>query len=262
MAVQSKMAWSKYIDYNSTFYENQARSGGAIHHNDSLTVTNSTFVGNVSTASSGSAIRTHSGNLFLRNSIFSGNSGGDACDPYQPGYIRQSVNNYVDDGTCKATYSSDDGPINLGALTGSPAYYPLLAGSAAIDAADSNYCPTTDQAGTARPIGNACDIGAHETTAEPPTATATATTTPTATSTLGSQGQRQEATDTPAPPISSQGVYGLTLASNSAGELQVSWMPPGSRPTPIASTGRKLARPSRPGPPATAMPSRLARPTP
>ena len=321
---------------NSTFYENRARFGGAIHHNSSLTLTNSTFVGNVSAF--GSAIRSSGGFLWLRSSIFSGNSGGPACYHSKPDRLTSGFDNYVDDGSCGETYTSDDGPINLGALTGSPAYYPLLAGSLAIDAADNNYCPATDQAGTARPIGNGCDIGSHETTAEPPmrtatatatithtsTATATATTTPTAATDtpaapesefcvfvgpgaywlftgnrflsgyipiypgsncehfeitetsigdngyvytsagqaaaaalcaaghndgstytvmqqafntdvwqctpLGSQGQQQAATDTPAPPISSQGVYGLTLASNSAGELQVSWDAPGQSP--------------------------------
>ena len=63
-----------------------------------------------------------------------------------------------------------------------------------------------------------------------PPVTDTPTASPTATATLGSQGQQQAATDTPAPPISSQGVYGLTLASNSAGELQVSWDVPGQSP--------------------------------
>ena len=45
---------------------------------------------------------------------------------------------------------------------GSPAYFPLLAGSPAIDAADDGYCPATDQIGTVRPQGGGCDIGAIE----------------------------------------------------------------------------------------------------
>ena len=126
---------------NSTFYDNSARYGGAIHHNDTLTVTNSTFVGNTVTEI-GPAIRTAiSGHLQLRNSLLSGNNGLFACAPNHATLIWQSVNNYIDDGTCMATFSSDDGPINLGARTGSPAYYPLLAGSVAIDAANENRCP-------------------------------------------------------------------------------------------------------------------------
>jgi hypothetical protein len=38
----------------------------------------------------------------------------------------------------------------------------LLAGSPAIDAADTAFCPTTDQRGHARPFGAGCDIGAFE----------------------------------------------------------------------------------------------------
>ena len=45
---------------------------------------------------------------------------------------------------------------------GSPAYFPLLADSRAIDAADDDYCPDTDQIGTARPQGAGCDVGAIE----------------------------------------------------------------------------------------------------
>ncbi len=55
----------------------------------------------------------------------------------------------------------------LGSLTGSPAYYPLLAGSPAIDAASSAHCLPEDQRGVSRPAGRACDIGAYERAAEP-----------------------------------------------------------------------------------------------
>ncbi len=56
---------------------------------------------------------------------------------------------------------------------GSPPYYPLLAGSPAIDAADTDKCdelnPKVDQRGAARPDGTACDIGAYEGVWYPPT---------------------------------------------------------------------------------------------
>lgn len=45
---------------------------------------------------------------------------------------------------------------------GSPAYFPLLEDSPAIDAADDEYCPETDSIGTPRPQGAGCDIGAYE----------------------------------------------------------------------------------------------------
>ena len=38
----------------------------------------------------------------------------------------------------------------------------ILSGSPAIDAAANATCPSTDQRGTSRPKGAACDIGAYE----------------------------------------------------------------------------------------------------
>ncbi|MBE3065925.1 MAG: hypothetical protein IMZ73_00635, partial [Chloroflexi bacterium] len=68
--------------------------------------------------------------------------------------------------TCNsiATIASDP---NLGSLTGSPAYFPLNAGSPAIDAGDNAICSASpvnglDQRGIARPQGVYCDIGSFE----------------------------------------------------------------------------------------------------
>jgi hypothetical protein len=55
----------------------------------------------------------------------------------------------------------------------------LLAGSPAIDAADDVSCQPVDQRGAPRPAGIACDIGAYERDATPPTATPPPTLTPT-----------------------------------------------------------------------------------
>ena len=96
--------------------------------------------------------------LNLRNTIIAGNSGGDCF-----GRLNENINNLIADGSCFAVLSGD--PM-LGELVapedGSPAYYPLLEGSPAIDAADDEYCPDTDMLGAARPQGAACDIGAYE----------------------------------------------------------------------------------------------------
>ena len=111
-----------------------------------------------------------------RNSLIANNSNGDCGGVYN---TSRFSNNYIGDGSCSAHLSrSEDGAPNLGALTGSPAYYPLLAGSPAINAARADYCPTTDQAGAARPIGAACDIGAHESSASATAATETTSPTP------------------------------------------------------------------------------------
>jgi hypothetical protein len=50
----------------------------------------------------------------------------------------------------------------LGDYGGPTPTLPLLAGSPAINAAGGTACPPTDQRGTTRPFGTACDIGAFE----------------------------------------------------------------------------------------------------
>ena len=146
-----------------------------------LTITNSTLFNNLN-----GGLRRAGGTVKLRNSIISGSGSrhGDCV-----GTISQKVANYIADGSCSSALSSADGAIKLGALTGSPAYYPLLDGSPAIDTANGDHCPEVDQAGTARPSGSACDIGAYErfvapaTATDRPTPTNTSTNTPTDTPT-------------------------------------------------------------------------------
>ena len=128
-------------------------------------------------ASSGDGLRRDSGALKLRNSIIASSSGADCA-----GTLAENDSNYIEDDSCSPALSNADGAINLGALTGSPAYHPLGVGSPAIDAGSSSHCPDEDQAGTARPVGAGCDIGAHE-RAAPPTATPSFTATLTATAT-------------------------------------------------------------------------------
>ena len=133
--------------------------------------------------STGDGLRADSGPVRLRNSIIAGSSGADCAAT-----LSENVSNYIEDGTCSAALSSDDGAINVGALTGSLAYHPLLEGSPALDAGDADACPDADQVGTARPAGAGCDIGAYEKAPAPTptftaTATATASDTPTATAT-------------------------------------------------------------------------------
>ena len=127
----------------------------------------------------GGGLHNDAGTIKLRNSIVSGNTGDDCVAS-----LSQNVNNLIQDGTCSPALSGDP---KLGALAGSPAYYPLLSDSPAINAAHANHCPATDQAGNARPYpaGGACDLGAFESQ----TASSSATVTPAAT----------DATNTPIP---------------------------------------------------------------
>ena len=170
---------------NSTFSDNSAEAGGAIVNTGELSIVSSTFSDNLADGLGG-AIASLVGELSIVNSTFSDNSadiggailnwkdgklsmvnsiiagrGEDACE--SRGELKQNISNFIQDGTCSSAFKGDP---KLGELVapedGSPAYFPLLAGSPAIDAADDGYCPETDQIGTVRPQGGGCDIGAIE----------------------------------------------------------------------------------------------------
>ena len=141
---------------NSTFSQNTAQSGGglSIGREALVTITHATFVDN--TASGGAqAISQLEGQARMRNSLISGRGRGEDC----VGVWDQNIGNLSLDGSC-ADRPSDD--ARLGAITGSPAYYPLLDRSPAIDYADAEYCLERDQRGSPRNQGGGCDIGAIE----------------------------------------------------------------------------------------------------
>ncbi len=144
---------------NSTFSGNSAEGGSAIDNAGNLSIVNSTFSDN-SAEGLGGAIVNLVGELSIVNSIIAGR-GGITC--YSDGGLKQNINNFIQGGSCSTALRGDP---KLGELVvpgdGSPAYFPLLAGSPAIDAADDDYCPETDQIGTVRSQGDGCDIGAIE----------------------------------------------------------------------------------------------------
>ena len=144
---------------NSAFSSNSANWGGAIYNWGELSIVSSTFSGNSADQYVG-AIYNDGGTLSMINSIIAGR-GRDAC--YSGNRLKQNIRNFIQDGSCSPAFRGDP---RLGALVtpadGSPAYFPLLANSRAIDAADDDYCPETDQIGTERPQGAGCDIGAIE----------------------------------------------------------------------------------------------------
>ena len=152
--------WSGTVTISdSTFSDNSAKQGGAITNRGygELSIISSTFSDN--SAERGGAIGNW-GELSMVNSIIAGR-GGDAC--YSESLLKQNIRNFIQDGSCDATLR---GAPMLGELVipedGSPPYFPLLAGSRAIDAADDAHCPETDQLGRPRPQGAGCDIGAVE----------------------------------------------------------------------------------------------------
>jgi hypothetical protein len=167
---------------SSSILTNTASStGGAIANYGTLTVSNSTLAGN--SAPQGSAIYNYGGsaNLTVVNSTFSGNTVGQAiyANSANQTVMRNSIvannpvdncygtitgtNNLANDGTCGSSFTNSSS-IQLGALGnygGGTQTIPLQFRSIAIDAADSNYCPSTDQRGQVRDDLR-CDIGAYE----------------------------------------------------------------------------------------------------
>ncbi len=159
---------------NSTFSGNTSTAwhGGGIFHTDGqLTVTNSTFSGNVAPAGTASGILVATfgapANMTLTNSVMEGSGGAFACAIEGGGAatITSGGSNVISDGSCNPNGTTDQSFADalLGALAdnGGPTLtHALLAGSVAIDAADTAVCPATDQRGVARDA--ACDVGAYE----------------------------------------------------------------------------------------------------
>ena len=151
---------------NTTFAHNQALDeGGAIYADstygdeDTLTFTFATIAHN--SAARGSSIFVTSepaASVIVQSSILATD---DEHNCYGDVVTRSS--NLASDATCGASQVADP---QLGELVepqdGSPPYIPLMPGSPAIDAAVGEFCPDTDQIGTPRPQGEACDIGAVE----------------------------------------------------------------------------------------------------
>lgn len=151
---------AEIIIMNSTFSGNEADEGGGISiSGGEATLTHLTIAHNTAESGGGLFVDDEDrARVRLRNSIITANHGRDCF-----GTIGANDTNLDTSGTCNAVINDD--PM-LGELTkpedGSPAYFPLLEGSPAIDAADSLFCPDTDIIGTPRPQGESCDIGAIE----------------------------------------------------------------------------------------------------
>jgi large repetitive protein len=113
------------------------------------------------------------GQVLVKNSVMGGNGGLDDCLVTAPFKIASLGYNVARLGSCGLNAAHDLSGVDplLGALldTGGPTLtHALLAGSPAIDWADSLDCPATDQRGAPRPAGAGCDAGAFEFGAQPP----------------------------------------------------------------------------------------------
>ena len=149
---------------NSSYVGNTSgRNGGAISNSnkgDSKTIRFSTFYRN-SAGNDGGGVYVESSDvdIMLTNSIIAGSKAGGDCY----GRLAVNVRNLIEDGSCYAELS---GNPQLGDIVelevGIHSYVPPLAGSSIIDAANCEESVETDQVGTTRPQGEACDIGAIE----------------------------------------------------------------------------------------------------
>lgn len=168
---------------NSTFSGNEARLGGGLSSfGAEVTLTHTTWAYN-SASERGGAVHLEgwNGTIRLRNTLMAGSrSGGDCSSGLNPDSITENAASLIQDGSCSPALAGD--PL-LDEVTGSPAYFPLRPGSAAIGRGDARYCLAGDQSGTSRAPGDACEIGAYEVPAEllEVLAEATVTSTPTAT---------------------------------------------------------------------------------
>ena len=157
---------------NSAFSNNSANAGGGVINNSgTATILNSTFSGNSVTYNGGGVFTWNSGasppTTTIRNTILANSAAGyEDCWNHATGTLISDHNIIETTSSCNsiATITSDP---NLGSLAGSPAYFPLNAGSPAIDAGDDAVCAAapvnnTSQNGLTRPQGMHCDIGSVE----------------------------------------------------------------------------------------------------
>ena len=129
---------------NSTFSGNSAVEGGALMVGKS-TLTHVTIANNLANEAGGIAMFS---DVILRNSILANNKGGD-CG-YRSEYPNRIdvMTSLIGDASCDATLSGD--PM-LHELDGPLGFYPLRRDSPAIDSADPQYCPPSDQLGSTPP---------------------------------------------------------------------------------------------------------------
>lgn len=168
---------------NATISGNTAAfSGGGIANGGTLTATHVTITanrsddGNSGTAEGGGIYTYGSSSIDLRNSIVAGNfrgTGNTIPDDIDGDFDLNTANSFSNvigtggsgglvDGVNgnRVGVNARLGPLQAnGGVTATHLPFP---DSPAVDAADSNFAPATDQRGTSRPIGPGPDIGATE----------------------------------------------------------------------------------------------------
>jgi CSLREA domain-containing protein len=162
---------------NSTFSGNLATYGGGIYNwvIGTLNVTNSAFSGNSASTNGGGGIFNIANTFNLKNMILANSTSGGDCYNDGGDTIATNTNNLIEtngpSGHKCGTPSVPSDP-QLGTLTGSPAYFPLLSTSPAINAGNQATCnaapvSNASQNNRARNLDASCDIGAYEYAAGP-----------------------------------------------------------------------------------------------
>lgn len=159
---------SRFI--NNTFANNDADSGSAIYiadYNDNTSsrdtamdpvMINNLFTGNVGTAcAAGSSVSGSSSNSY--GAQFGTGSAGNISTDSSCDSATVVSDAKVDSALSDATTA---GQVGYNSTGGYLPILKLLAGSPAIDTGTATNCPATDEAGTARPQGTQCDVGAYE----------------------------------------------------------------------------------------------------
>lgn len=182
-AVFSAFQSTLWVDA-STFDGNDAVRGSALFNEGTAELRNSTFSANLGTTREGAiqnrgvlwaehitvagngALDAGFGGLFafraettLINSILSDNIGSD-CSISDGEIAVHAV--LARSGNCGAQFRDDPLLQALGANGGPTQTLALPMASPAVDAADPEFCPDTDQRGHLRPKGEGCDLGAFE----------------------------------------------------------------------------------------------------
>ncbi len=158
---------------NSTFSHNSAKFGGGVVNNSGVAlIFNSTFSGNTATTYGGAVAmwkgRIEPPTTTIHNTILANSTAPEDCwNGYDGTYNLSGLNNLIEAPFNCSSISTITSDPKLGGLTGSPAYFPLKAGSPAIDAGDDVICGAlpvnnTSQNGVTRPQGAHCDIGSFE----------------------------------------------------------------------------------------------------
>ncbi len=161
---------------NSTFTANTAGSGGGIYAGKSVRLEHATLAFN-SAPSGGANVRSGSAQQFISfGSVLAVDSDNPNCSAIDPIVQSQGYNWTNDDvgDSCGFDDPTDvvdhGGDPGLAAATGTPPTMTPQDGSPLLDTIPAASCSTTlttDQLGTARPQGGACDIGAVEVPFEP-----------------------------------------------------------------------------------------------